>query len=209
MSFLFFKSAIIADRPLRITEGFFNLLILLPRRAGAYLSMTRSEHFSSWLCSSSWFLHICRSRDGFFSLFSGVHTAEKETFGHERLQEQDKQPPAQQQRGFPVPLCPRAAAWVQFPHKDSALAALGHGSHTQLSQTLLPLPWGEPQGLQTLHHSLGKCTPLSALLTAVATGVTWTCQAFCFFSAERQGPKVNLNLWHLQKVSFGNDTLRN
>lgn len=115
MSFLFFKSAIIADRPLRITEGFFNLLILLPRRAGAYLSMTRSEHFSSWLCSSSWFLHICRSRDGFFSLFSGVHTAEKETFGHERLQEQDKQPPAQQQRGFPVPLWP----W-QIPSAQSS-----------------------------------------------------------------------------------------
>lgn len=64
--FFFFKSAIIADRPLWITEGFFNLLILLQRRTGSYLSMIGSENFSSWLCFSFWFLHICRSMDCFF-----------------------------------------------------------------------------------------------------------------------------------------------
>lgn len=103
----FFKSAIIADRPLWITEErFFNLLIFLQSRTGSYLSMTGSEHFSSLPCSSSWFLHICRSMD--FPLFSDVHISEKEAFGHESFQAAGTGQSAASTPAicFSCPLCP-------------------------------------------------------------------------------------------------------
>lgn len=105
----FFKSAIIADRPLWITEErFFNLLIFLQSRTGSYLSMTGSEHFSSLPCSSSWFLHICRSMDCFFPFSQMfIYLRRKHlVMRASRLPEQGNQLPVHQQYAFPVHCVP-------------------------------------------------------------------------------------------------------
>lgn len=170
----FFKSAVTADRPLWITEGFFNLLIsfsrkvfhatcpiLLKRRTGTYLSMIGNGHFSSWQCSSSWFSHIFGSvHGGFsFSLSSGVHTAEKETFCHESYQapgtglcawEACNHQQTQRRCVLPLLLCP--CCLLSRAHSP-AQGWLSPSSHQASAWGWVPL--AAPPQMGTLHCLLG------------------------------------------------------